>query len=331
MQNAFSNILFLVEEGPELSGKSSAVARLGQIIEHAIPTLTERSGVPIHLKKLREPGGSPQGDRGRAFVLNILALQETAQTQLSDETKAELFTWARWGLYDDLVPETESTEGINIYLGDRSYLSMMALQGKWADRPNGVELQELEESALWATKGLLPDVAILRKFPSVGLSEDISFRQLMIMLKGREIMPQDLVPYGDFVTVQNRFDELAHRYGDSLNFHEVNASESPLLSTQHEIAIVAKSLTEKFPSFGFDEVLSVLMTSYETIKNEGSLKEAESMLEDQNRVRRILAFKGLTAEQVMDSFRAGDNSYLKEITLLHNENTENGLPRQARK
>src|SRR5258708_3711944 len=183
MQNAFSNTLFIVQEGPELSGKSSAVARLGQVIEHALPTLTEELGTPIHFRKIREPGGSPKGDRGRAFVFNILALQETSKTQLSDETKAELFTWARWGLYDDLVPEVENADGINIYLGDRSYLSMMALQGQWDERPNGVALEELEESALWATKKLLPDVVILRKFPSIGLSEDISLRQLMILLK----------------------------------------------------------------------------------------------------------------------------------------------------
>ncbi len=331
MQNVFSNTLFLVEEGPELSGKSSAVGRLGQIIEHAIPILSERSGTRIRLKKIREPGGSPQGDRGRTFVLNILALQEIAETQLKDDTKAELFTWARWGLYDDLVPEIKNTEGFTIYLGDRSYLSMMALQGKWNERPNGVELQELEESALWATKELLPDAAILRKFPSAGLSEEISFRQLLILLNGREIMPQDLAPSDDFIKVQNRFDELANRYRDSVKFHEVNASENPLHSTLQEIVIVARSLTEKFPSFVFEEVLSVLMTSYQTIKNEGSLKEAESMLEDQNRIRKLLVSLGLTAEQIMNSYRAGDDSHLNEVRLRYAEHIENGMSPQARK
>lgn len=331
MRNTFSNTLFLVQEGAELSGKSSAIARLGQVIEHALPTLVEKFNTPIRLKRLREPGGSPMGDRGRTFVLSILALQESAQTQLSDQTKAELFTWARWGLYEDLVPETENAEGINVYLGDRSYLSMMALQGKWKERPHGVELDELEESARWATKGLLPDAAILRKFPSDGLSEEISFRQLMILLNGREVMPQDLVPYSDFVTVQNRFDDLAQRLGDAVSFYEVDASENPLNSTRQEIAIVARCLSEKYPLFGFEDVLRTLMTSYDTIKNEGSLKEAESMLVEHNRVRRILLSNGFSAEQVVDAYRTGDHSYFEEIRAIYSENTETGLSRQARK
>lgn len=331
MKNTFSDTLFIVQEGPELSGKSSAVARLGKVIQRAIPTLVEEFNIPIHFKKLREPGGSPKGDRGRAFVINFLKLQELAQQQLSDETKAEIFTWARWGLYDDLVPETKDMQGIKLYLGDRSYLSMMALQGKWDDKPDGVALAELEESALWATQGLLPNVALLRTFPAVGAAEEINFRQLMILLNGREIMPQDLAPYTDFLTVQNRFAKLSELYANELNFFEINASEKPLRSTEREIKIVASNLCTKFTQLKYEVVYNVLISNYAKIKREGGFKEATSMLNQQNKVRRILASKKLTANQIMDSYREGDDTQLKEIQQCLMFDPEIHLPRQARK
>lgn len=331
MRNIFSNTLFVVQEGPELSGKSEAVARLGKVIEYSLPTLTRTLNIPINFKRIREPGGSPKGDRGRAFVLNILGLQQIAQTELSDATKAELFTWARWGLYDDLVPETENSEGINIYLGDRSYLSMMVLQGEWNDRPTGVPLAELEESAFWATKGLFPDAVFLRRFPEADLSENISFRQLMILLTGREIMPQDLTHFHEFMRVQNLFDNLAIRYKNSVSFHSINAVEEPLASTKQEIQLFAKNIETKFPSIHAQNVLPILFSSYESLIKNGDMKDVQSLLEEQKKVRVILETQGISAEQVMNRYRLGDMSFFEQVKKVYERSTEANLPRQARK
>ncbi len=55
------------------------------------------------------------------------------------------------------------------------------------------------------------------------------------------------------------------------------------------------------------------------------------MIEDQTRIRRILDARGLSAELVMDTYRIGDDSFLKEMKVLYSEYSETELPRQARK
>jgi dTMP kinase len=131
--------VFITFEGPEGSGKSTQIQRLGAY-------LSER-GVECVLTK--EPGGTPIADRIRAIVL--------------DSASADLDPWAEVLLYsasrrqhtvEKIRPAL--ARGVHV-LCDRYIDATIAYQGYG----RLIDLGRLEQLNAWATGGLIPDLTLL--------------------------------------------------------------------------------------------------------------------------------------------------------------------------
>lgn len=131
--------MFITFEGPEGSGKSTQIQRLGA-------WLAER-GLDCIVTK--EPGGTPIADKIRAIVL--------------DSASAELDPWAEVLLYS-ASRRQHTVEKIRPALArgthvlcDRYIDATIAYQG-YGRR---IDLGRLEQLNAWATDGLLPDLTLL--------------------------------------------------------------------------------------------------------------------------------------------------------------------------
>jgi len=131
--------MFITFEGPEGSGKSTQIQRLGA-------WLAERG---IDCVVTKEPGGTPIADKIRAIVL--------------DSASAELDPWAEVLLYS-ASRRQHTVEKIRPALArgahvlcDRYIDATIAYQG-YGRR---IDLGRLEQLNAWATDGLLPDLTLL--------------------------------------------------------------------------------------------------------------------------------------------------------------------------
>lgn len=131
--------MFITFEGPEGSGKSTQIQRLGA-------HLTER-GVDCVVTK--EPGGTPIADRIRAIVL--------------DSTSTNLDPWAEVLLYS-ASRRQHTVERIRPALArgahvlcDRYIDATLAYQGYG----RLIDLGRLEQLNAWATDGVVPDLTLL--------------------------------------------------------------------------------------------------------------------------------------------------------------------------
>ena len=131
--------LLLVVEGPEGAGKSTQVARLGRWLGargHA------------HLE-LREPGGTPVGERIREILLNERELTIGAATE------AALFIASRAELVSEVIRPSLNDE--TIVTLDRFFLSTYAYQ----IHGRGLAERSLREANQLATGDLVPDLTLL--------------------------------------------------------------------------------------------------------------------------------------------------------------------------
>ena len=146
MTGSGSRGLFIVFEGVEGAGKSSHLA-------HLTRELDERS---IAYLLVREPGGTPTGERAREIVLDP-AITVTAEAELL------LYLAARAEFVRSLVnPALDRGE---LVLADRFELSTFAYQGC----ARGLGLDRVRKLNEFATGGLKPDGTILLRIdPSVG-------------------------------------------------------------------------------------------------------------------------------------------------------------------
>jgi dTMP kinase len=141
--------MFIAFEGGEGAGKSTQEALLAQ-------WLTDRGFTVV---RTREPGGTPAAEAIRNVVLS------PEFTGLDPRAEALLFAAAR-GEHAAQVIRPALERG-DIVLCDRYLDSSVAYQG--IGRNLGAEA--VRELSLWATQGLLPDLAILLDIdPTVGLS-----------------------------------------------------------------------------------------------------------------------------------------------------------------
>lgn len=138
---------YLALEGIEGAGKSTVARRL-------VEMLTGSGRRALHV---REPGGTPVGERVRDILLDPFA-------QLSDWTEALLFSAARAQLARDVVaPTLESGTWV---VSDRSVYSSLAYQG--GGRGLGIEaVRAINEPGL---EGVWPELVVLLEIdPETGL------------------------------------------------------------------------------------------------------------------------------------------------------------------
>jgi dTMP kinase len=140
--------MFITLEGPEGSGKTTQVRMLSKYLaDRGFPVVT-----------LREPGGTPLGDRLRELLL--------FRQDLSVSSRAELllFAAARAQLVDEVI-RPHLAQG-DVVICDRFADSTLAYQG----HGRGLDRRELDEINRFATGGLVPDLTILLDLPpEVGL------------------------------------------------------------------------------------------------------------------------------------------------------------------
>jgi len=138
--------LFIVFEGVEGAGKSTHLRRLADRLE--------RAGI-AHLL-VREPGGTPAGERIRRIVLD-------PETPVFAETELLLYLASRAEFVRRVVrPALERQE---LVLADRFELSTYAYQGM----ARGLGLETVRALNAFATGGLKPDGTVLLTLdPGVG-------------------------------------------------------------------------------------------------------------------------------------------------------------------
>ncbi|HEX7019382.1 MAG TPA: dTMP kinase [Gemmatimonadaceae bacterium] len=132
----------LVFEGVEGAGKSTQAARLHRALES--------SGLEAIL--VREPGGTPLGERIRALLLS-------GQGEVSAAAEALLFMASRAELVQQVIRPTLDRGAIVI--ADRFFLSTYAYQCGGRGLPE----QPIRQANSLATGGLVPDLTLLLQLP----------------------------------------------------------------------------------------------------------------------------------------------------------------------
>lgn len=140
---------FITLEGPDGSGKSSLLPRLGAV-------LRERG---LDVRTTREPGSTPLGERIRSILLDT-----EPKIDHTGRADALLFAAARTQHVDEVIRPAIARG--QIVLCDRYADSSMAYQGAGSQIPMA-EMRALQQ---FATGGLWPDLTILLDLPvEVGL------------------------------------------------------------------------------------------------------------------------------------------------------------------
>ncbi len=136
--------MFITFEGPEGSGKSTQAAILVERLRTA-----GREVVAV-----REPGGTPAGERIRAILLG-----EGGAVSIDPRSDALLFNASRAQLVADVIRPALARGAVVI--ADRFADSTLAYQGYGS----GLPLEELGALISFATAGLTPDLTLLFDLP----------------------------------------------------------------------------------------------------------------------------------------------------------------------
>ena len=140
---------FLAFEGPEGSGKSTQARKLAETLD--------RSGYRV--VRIREPGGTPIGERVRAIIL------DPESSTMSAETEVLLYAASRAQLVGQVIRPALADGAIVIC--DRFLDSSLAYQSGG----RGLPFADVEGIQRLATGGLRPDLRILLDLPvNVGLA-----------------------------------------------------------------------------------------------------------------------------------------------------------------
>ena len=188
--------MFITIEGPEGSGKSTAVAT---VIEEL-----KKKGFDV--LKTREPGGAPISEQIRNVIL------DKGNTTMDGRTEALLYAAARrQHLVETVWPAVK--EG-KIVICDRYIDSSLAYQGG----ARGLGVDNIININMFATDNTWPDLTLLFDIdPKLGL-ERISLN------KNREVNRLDLEALDFHNKVRQTFLELAKRYPE--RFVIIDASKS---------------------------------------------------------------------------------------------------------
>ncbi|MDE3111911.1 MAG: dTMP kinase [Chloroflexota bacterium] len=135
--------LFLSFEGGEASGKSVQAQRL-------LASLRERN---VEAILVREPGGTPAGERIRDILLHA------RDVSLTPEAQALLFMAARAQLVRDVI-RPALARGV-VVIADRYFDSTLAYQGS----AGGADLDGLRDLVRFAVGGTVPDRTFLLDVP----------------------------------------------------------------------------------------------------------------------------------------------------------------------
>jgi dTMP kinase len=131
--------MFITFEGPEGSGKSTQIQRLGEWFR-------ENNRACVLTK---EPGGTPISDRIRAILLDSAATGMDAMTELLLYAASR-----RQHVVEVIRPVLE--RGVTVFC-DRYTDATLAYQGYG----RLLDLERLQTLNLWATNGLKPDLTLL--------------------------------------------------------------------------------------------------------------------------------------------------------------------------
>jgi dTMP kinase len=134
---------FVSLEGPEGAGKSTQLALLAE-------RLTAEG---LAARRVREPGGTPLGDRLRTVLL------AAGDWTIDDRAEALLYSAARAQLVAEVIRPT--LDAGHVLLSDRYLDSTLAAQGYG----RGIALDELEVVLRFAVQDTLPDLTILLDLP----------------------------------------------------------------------------------------------------------------------------------------------------------------------
>jgi len=137
--------MFITFEGPDGSGKSTQIALLaGRLRAAGREVLT-----------VREPGGTPAGERIRALLLG-----DGGSVEINPRADALLFNASRSQLVLEVI-RPALARGATV-IADRFADSTLAYQGYGS----GLPLDELRAAISFATAGLTPDLTVLLDLPA---------------------------------------------------------------------------------------------------------------------------------------------------------------------
>lgn len=195
--------LFITLEGPEGSGKTSAI----KIVKEQL----EKEGYQIVMT--REPGGTPISEQIRNVIL------DKSNTAMDYRTEALLYAASRrQHLVEKVWPNVK--EG-KLVICDRYLDSSLAYQGY----ARGLGVEDILNVNMYATEGTFPDITLLFDLePEVGLAR-------INANSSREVNRLDLEKLDFHHRVRNGYLSLAKRFPDrfviidaSKNLEEVAAN-----------------------------------------------------------------------------------------------------------
>lgn len=137
--------MFITFEGPDGSGKSTQIALLAERLRAA----------GREVLTVREPGGTPAGERIRALLLG-----EGGSVEINPRADALLFNASRSQLVAEVI-RPALARGTTV-IADRFADSTLAYQGYGS----GLPLDELRAVISFATAGLTPDLTVLLDLPA---------------------------------------------------------------------------------------------------------------------------------------------------------------------
>lgn len=135
--------VFITLEGPDGAGKST----LAKIVADRLRT------EGFEIAAVRDPGGTPLGDRIRSLLLD--------RSDLSISLRAEMFLYmaSRAQLVDDVIAPALAAG--KVVICDRFLLSNVVYQGY----AGGLEVAEIWRIGRTATRGLTPDLTLVIDVP----------------------------------------------------------------------------------------------------------------------------------------------------------------------
>jgi len=137
--------MFITFEGPDGSGKSTQIALLAERLRAA----------GREVLTVREPGGTPAGERIRALLLG-----DGGSVEINPRADALLFNASRSQLVAEVI-RPALARGASV-IADRFADSTLAYQGYGS----GLPLDELRAAINFATAGLTPDLTVLLDLPA---------------------------------------------------------------------------------------------------------------------------------------------------------------------